>query len=83
MERQSQRVRKLALLAQLQTRAKWYQAIKDKSYRLAIKDEDKGGKELNKIREQNKDLIQAIDQLKDEFPAMNDNLSSIRETIVN
>ena len=41
-DQKSERDRRLNLILQLQNRAKWHRAIKDKRYRLAIRDEDKG-----------------------------------------
>ncbi len=58
---------KMTELLLLQTRAKWYDAIKMKKYRTAGQ-EDRALNEIAQLREQNEEIKKIINGLKDEFP---------------
>ena len=72
----------LALTVQLQTRGKWYKSIKDKRYRLAIRDEDNGESELIQLQKQNESIKGAISELEQEFPNLQECLRKIETAFV-
>ena len=81
-ELHQQKDSKLSSTVQLQTRAKWYRAIKDKKYRLVARDEDKVKNELFTIKSQNEDLRETVEKLEAEFPYLSSGLKKITNIIL-
>ena len=66
---------KLNLILHLQTRAKWYRAIKSKRYRPANRDESHASAELTHVTAQNQELKAVIQILMREFPQLTKNIT--------
>ena len=73
---------KLNMILHLQTRARWYKAIKDKKYRSAHRDEAQSAAELSHVQAQNDELRNVLKLLMDEFPRLKRNISKARNMIV-
>ena len=73
---------KLNMILHLQTRARWYKAIKDKKYRPSHRDEAASAAELSHVQAQNDELRNILKILMDEFPRLKRNISKARNMIV-
>ena len=73
---------KLNMILHLQTRARWYKAIKDKKYRPSHRDEAASAAELSHVQAQNDELRNILKLLMDEFPRLKRNISKARNMIV-
>ena len=73
---------KLNMILHLQTRARWYKAIKDKKYRPSHRDEAASAAELSHVQAQNDELRNILKILMEEFPRLKRNISKARNMIV-
>ena len=78
----SQKDVKLNTILHLQTRARWYKAIKDKKYRPAHRDEGQSATELSHTQAQNEEMRNVLNILMDEFPHLKRNICRARNLIV-
>ncbi len=69
-----------AHLVQLQTRAKWYRLIKEKRYRLVIRDEGGGSgmSDLGVLMQQNIELKEALEELENEHVHLKPSIRKIK-----
>lgn len=59
---------KMVQILTLQTRAKWYRAIKAKKYRMSVESENAALSEIAQLREQNEDIKKLLFYLQEEYP---------------
>ena len=63
------------LILNLQTRARWYRAIKAKRYKPTNRDESHGSAELTHVIAQNQELKNVVQALMQEFPQLTKNIT--------
>ena len=73
---------KLNMILHLQTRARWYKAIKEKKYRPSHRDEAQSAAELSHVQAQNDELRNILKILMDEFPRLKRNISKAKNMVV-
>ena len=73
---------KLNMILHLQTRARWYRAIKVKRYRASNRDESQGATELTHVLAQNQELKAIINQLTMQFPHLRKNITKAINMLV-
>ena len=81
-EKRSSKDVKLNMVLHLQTRARWYRAIKEKKYRPAHRDEAQTATELSHTQAQNDELKNILKILMDEFPHLKRNITKAINMIV-
>ena len=73
---------KMIQILTLQTRAKWYKAIKNKKYKMSVENDDAALNETAQIREQNHELKRLLGGLLEEFPFYKRNIQKAIITLV-
>ena len=66
--------RKMVEILTLQTRAKWYRAVKTKKYKMSVENDDMALNEIVALRDQNSEIRKIIDMLNQDYPFYKRNL---------
>lgn len=66
--------RKMVEILTLQTRAKWYRAVKAKKYKMSVENDDMALNEIVALRDQNSEIKKIIDMLNQDYPFYKRNL---------
>ena len=72
---------KMVEILNLQTRAKWYRAIKAKKYKMSVESDDAALNEIVQLRDQNGDIKKLLGGLLQEYPFYKRNLQKALVTL--
>ena len=72
---------KMVEILGLQTRAKWYRAIKAKKYKMSVENDDAALNEIVQLREQNGDIKKLLERLLQDYPFYKRNLQKAIVTV--